>query len=59
MTDKSHRKASLIIFEIYALRHTIVLLCVFWFNYILQLCKMLNADSGPVKRFFKSMALES
>jgi len=56
MTDKSHRKASLIIFKIYALRHTIVLL---WLNYILQICKMLNADGGPVKRFFKLMALES
>ena len=27
-------------------------------NHILQLCKMLNADSGPVKRFFKLLVLK-
>ena len=31
----------------YAQRHTIIM-----HNYILQLCKMLNADNGAVKRFF-------
>ena len=27
--------------------------------YVLQLCKMLNTDSGPVQKFFNLMALKS